>query len=493
MLFKSYLFIFISLSSCRSFLFPKPPIPNVFLEGPFAPVKEQRSLPCGTSGTIPQVVRDSIFTRVGPNPEFKPPGGYHLFDGDGMVHWVSFNESSGASYHNRYISTEKLKTEERAGKSLFVNLGEFSHPFALLKIAYSEFLKFLMFIPNIPRSHMSVANTNVIHHGSKTLALCESGLPYRIEYSADNMETIGVESFDGFLKEFFTAHPKIDPRTGKMYGFCSGGASKIDICVFDRDGVPEYSFPVQMREPTLMHDFSITSDHVIILDMPLMYNMGLLCQGKIPVELDSSQPSRFGVLDIDDRTGSSLKWYEVPGEPFMISHVVNSYYESGVIHLITCDMDRLSLKDVCSSVSILRKTTIDTSTGVVKRTPLIGHTEKSLDFPVINESWTGAKNKYAYVTEFKNGKPGDILKINLITGEIVGSILAKPGEYTGECSFVSDGPGEDKGYIMSFVTCNDDLESKLCIWDARNMKEVGSVMIPSRIPLGFHSCVLKNA
>lgn len=45
-------------------------------------------------------------------------------------------------------------------------------------------------------------------------------MPYALRMLCDGViETIGKVSFDGELKTPFTAHPKKDPATGKLYGF----------------------------------------------------------------------------------------------------------------------------------------------------------------------------------------------------------------------------------------------------------------------------------
>ena len=490
--YLSLLFLASCLRECRSFFNPVTPTKNVFLDGPFAPVPSVKSVPCDIEGYIPCAVQGSMFTRIGPNPKFEPEGGYHLFDGDGFAHWVVFDRDTEgtlkATYHNGYVKTLKLEAEERAGRSLFMKVGDFAKPFALLRVMCSGFLQCIGVIPFIPKSHLSVANTSIIRHSSNTMALCESGLPYSIELSGSRLETKGVDSFGGFIKDSFTAHPKINPVDNKMYGFGSDGSKIITMYVFGPDGSPESRFPVEFREPVLMHDFAITSKHMLLLDMPLVYNMRLLCKGRIPVEFDPGLSSRIGVLDNDDTTGSSIRWFEVPGDPFVISHVVNSYYESGKVTLVSCDMETISMNDVCSSVSVMHRTEIDLETGSVSREPLLPHVTKSLDFPVINKSKTGLKNKFAYVTEFKKGVPGDILKIDLEQDRVVGSAEFGPDECTGECSFVSCGPEEDDGYILSFVTRGET--SFLRIWFARNMSLVSSVNIPSRIPLGFHANTL---
>lgn len=54
------------------------------------------------------------------------------------------------------------------------------------------------------------------------MALGEGGLPYALRVMCDGVfETIGQASFDGQMKTVFTAHPKKDPSTGKLYGFAN--------------------------------------------------------------------------------------------------------------------------------------------------------------------------------------------------------------------------------------------------------------------------------
>lgn len=466
---------------------PVKPSTNVFLEGLFAPVQE-RTFECKTIGTIPDVVSKTIFARVGPNPMFEPSYGYHLFDGDGMVHWVDFKNNT-TIYRNQFVKTLKIKAEESFGKSLYPNtIGYFLKPFALIRLAYNYLLQICSVIPFIPKSDFSTANTNIVQHSSNTLALCEGGLPYSIKFKSSGMDTTGVYSCEGFITDSFTAHPKINPRDSRMYGIGSSGSDKICVYVFDKHGQPHHKFKVDFRYPVLMHDVAITSKHILLLDMPLMYRMELLCRSTIPVVFDESFTSRIGVIDMEDEDGSSLVWYTVPGTPYLMSHVVNSYVDSNKIHLITCDIANFSISDVMNSKSSIHEIVIDTESGEVTREPVLRDTEMSLDFPVINMSRTGFKNRYVYTTEFKNGVPGNILKVDLIERKIVDSVVLEPGEYSGDCAFVANGTKEDDGFLLSFVsTC---ISSKLCIWDTKNMDLVAMVEIPVRIPFGFHSTII---
>jgi carotenoid cleavage dioxygenase len=57
---------------------------------------------------------NGAFVRTGPNPKLTPEGGYHLFDGDGMIHAVKIGGGK-ASYCNRWVETARLAQEEKAG------------------------------------------------------------------------------------------------------------------------------------------------------------------------------------------------------------------------------------------------------------------------------------------------------------------------------------------------------------------------------------------
>ncbi len=75
------------------------------------------------SGRIPADLR-GVYMRNGPNPEFKPLGYAYPLDGDGMIHAV-YIEDGKARYRNRFVKTESLTVERRAGHAVF---GSFAHP-----------------------------------------------------------------------------------------------------------------------------------------------------------------------------------------------------------------------------------------------------------------------------------------------------------------------------------------------------------------------------
>ena len=67
----------------------------------------------------------------------------------------------------------------------------------------------------------SRANTHVVNHAGKTLALVESSLPYEI---TNDLQTVGAYDFGGKLINSMTAHPKICPTTGELHFFGYGNS-----------------------------------------------------------------------------------------------------------------------------------------------------------------------------------------------------------------------------------------------------------------------------
>lgn len=114
----------------------------------------------------------------------------------------------------------------------------------------------------------------------------------------------------------------------------------------------------------------------------------------------------------------------------------------------------------------------------------------------------GSKNRYAYLTEICDGKPGNIVKVDIHTGSIVTSTNISGEYYGGECMFIEsnnkNGPhAEDDGYIASFVTKKDTLNgpeslSELRVWNAKDLSDITQIYIPFRVPLGFHSLFFES-
>jgi carotenoid cleavage oxygenase len=123
---------------------------NTYLEGPFAPVREELTVTdLPVTGTIPKHL-DGRYLRNGPNPISEvDPATYHWFFGDGMVHGVRLRDGRAQWYRNRWIRTPEIAA--RLGESTSTRRS--TAPLAF---------------PG--------ANTNVIQHAGRTYSLIEGGV-----------------------------------------------------------------------------------------------------------------------------------------------------------------------------------------------------------------------------------------------------------------------------------------------------------------------------
>ncbi len=162
-------------------------------------------------GRLPPTL-DGTFYRIGPNPQFEPRGAYNPLQGDGMVH--AFHISAGrVSYRNRWVRTRRWRVEHEAGRALFATSGLPSDSDPAVAAMATD----------------GAANTNLVWHGGRLLALEEGHAP--IELDPSTLESRGGWSFDGKLPRNLTAHPKIDPSAwvDRAAGTCSIAASRSSI------------------------------------------------------------------------------------------------------------------------------------------------------------------------------------------------------------------------------------------------------------------------
>ncbi|CAN0472398.1 unnamed protein product [Ascophyllum nodosum] len=313
------------------------------------------------------------FARNGPNPRFRPSGGYHWFDGDGMVHGVRITAGSEAIYSNRYVRTKKLAVEEEAGKPVQMKIGDFCSRLALAKIWLHSLKKKLGVIPDLSAELEGTANTSLVYHAGRLMALVENALPYALRVMCDGViETMGKATFEGEMKNPFTAHPKKDPATGKLYAFGyqvrHAQVEKppyVTFYVLDADGKLERqaresqsnTFPVDVPRAIMMHDFHITENYAIFMDLPLLFNKERVLSGDMPFVFDKSQGARMGVLPLDATDASGMRWFDLP-EVFFAFHVLNAWEEQveakssaggaapayhSAVKIITSDMFELEL------------------------------------------------------------------------------------------------------------------------------------------------------
>ena len=92
-----------------------------FTSGPFTPNwREVNASGLEVIGEIPKRL-NGVYLRNTQNPVHQPLGTYHAFDGDGMLHMLSFQDGR-CEYRNRFIRTQGFQEEQAAGHALYGGL-----------------------------------------------------------------------------------------------------------------------------------------------------------------------------------------------------------------------------------------------------------------------------------------------------------------------------------------------------------------------------------
>ncbi|WP_067701544.1 carotenoid oxygenase family protein [Nocardia jejuensis] len=420
-----------------------------YLTGNYAPVTEELTtyeLPC--TGTIPEELT-GWYLRNGPNPHAAASA--HWFLGDGMVHGVRLEGGRAVSYRNRWVRTSTFTDGAR------VRDGHGHRDLAA-----------------------GVANTHVIRHAGRTLALVESSYPYELTCDLD---TLGPHDFDGKLRTAMTAHPKTCPTTGELHFFgYDVVAPYLTYHRADAAGALEVSREVDVPAATMHHDFALTSGHVVFMDLPVLFDLDTAMTGAgMPFRWNDEYQARLGVLRRDDPHGT-IRWFSI--DPCYVFHTLNAYDEPGriVLHVMRYpSMWRSDSHDF--EQATLWRWVIDLNTGAVHEEQV---DDRVAEFPRIDDRLAGLDSRFGYATV--SGPSGALIRYDLHSGSSASHEFG-PGRVPAEASFAAadENPGGD-GYLMTYVYDAEDDRSDLVVLDAGDpaAPPLASIHLPSRVPYGFH-------
>jgi carotenoid cleavage dioxygenase len=434
---------------------------NPFLTRAFRPVFDERNdVDLEVRGRIPAGL-DGVFMRNGPNPQFEPDPRYaYPFDGTGMVHAVYLDDGA-ARYRNRWVVTGELAQERAAGRRLFNSM--FSPP-----------------------PHANLANTNIVRHAGRYLALYEGGAPYEMDRE---LATMGLFDYQGELPGVMSAHPKTDPVTGELlsvqYDLDTG---MLQYLRANRDGELDRRLAFQAPWPAMVHDIAITGQYVVAILGPLVFD---LSANGPPASWQPERGSRIALIPRGASAASQVRW--ISGPPFFNWHTVNGYDEDGRVELVVPWHESFSLTAPAKRLE-LHRLTIHIDQGRVEDRPL---DDRACEFGRINDAYLGRKARYGYVG-LRDPHPGQptqpgafeaIARYDLASGRKVVHRFA-PGMTACEPVFAADpyGSREEDGYILTFLHDAGSETGLFLILDARDLaaEPVATITLPRRVPAGLH-------
>lgn len=450
-----------------------------YLLGHFAPVRDESDFDdLEVVGSLPPSL-NGMYVRNGPNPQFTPSGRYHVFDGDGMLHSVSL-ENGRASYRNRYVVSRGLAAERRSGRALFGGLSEFRIPDPDV-VAEAGFMK-------------NTANTHVVSHAGRLFALMEGAAPTEVTTALD---TVGEFDFGGALAGPMTAHPKFDPATGELLFFgYSPFPPYLRFHVADSGRRLTTSVDIDLPAAVMMHDFAITATRVLFFDLPALFDVAAMMSGGAAVRWEPDNGARIGVLD-RRHPDAGVRWIEV--EPFWAFHFLNAYDDGDVIVVEGCRADRLNVafgdEELDGRIApFLHRWRISDSTGTGTTDVVTDEQldDRPSDFPRLNDHLLGRPARFGYVSHGDDWSD-EVVEFTGITKHDLTSGTSVLHQYTpaaicGEAVFAPDPDrdGEDAGWLLNFVHDRAESVSSLVVLDAQTMTEAARVIIPRRVPFGFH-------
>jgi len=432
------------------------------------------------TGELPRELNGTLY-RNGPNPQFDAPNA-HWFVGDGMLHAFHL-ENGRASYRNRWIRTPKWLAEHDAGRALFGGFGR--------KLADAP----------ADLTDGGVANTNIVFHAGRLLALEEAHLP--TEIAPGTLATLGYHDYGGRLRGAFTAHPKIDPVTGELifFSYNASGPFTPMLSFGTIDAAGKLTRLTRFEAPyaSMVHDFIVTANHVLFPVLPITGSLDRAMAGRPPYAWEPDKGAFVGVMK---RNGDAkdIVWFRA--ENCYVFHVMNAWEDGD--HLVAdvmqseepplfshpdgrpTDPHKSRARpcrwrfDLSGKSDRFTQTYLDDLTG---------------EFPRIDDRRAGLPNQHGwYACADRNAAAleglSGIAHVDVLRGALKASYLLPDGDTLSEPVFVprSGAAAEGDGWLLSVVWRSATNCSDLAVFNATDIGAgpAALVHLGHRVPDGFH-------
>jgi carotenoid cleavage dioxygenase len=442
---------------------------------------------CQITGKIPTDL-SGAFYRVGPDPQYLLVPRNIPFDGEGHVCMFRIKDGR-VDYRSRMVRTERYVAQDQARRILFP--------------MYRN--------PSLDDSSVnglsrSTANTHIINHKSYLLALKEDSPPAAMDLLT--LETVNpVYTFDGQLpSKTFTAHPKLDSRTGDMIAFgyeADGfGSRTVSMFEFTQQGKLVWNAKIEVPYVGMLHDFAVTQKYIVFYVIPLALDQKQMDNGGPHWSWDGTLPTYFGFVRRSG-DGKDVRW--IKGPTRSATHVMGAFDDKEKL-VVDVEMSRsnpfpfMPMRDGSSwdpvagsshitrlSVDLARGT--PSAYGIEQMYPHVGA------LPRQDDRYNTEHYRYGFLgCPDPNAEPGTAgACYTRFDHQNRTYTLYNAGTETSlnECCFAprSANAPEGSGYLMGVANRNNEGErADLVILDAEHLADgpVAVVHLPMRIPIQVH-------
>jgi len=263
----------------------------------------------------------------------------------------------------------------------------------------------------------------------------------------------------------------------------------------------------QMPHMSIVHMFSNSVNYAVIAIYPVSMDYWAMANHNMhPFETIKKldEPTSFYLVDLRD--GSVVDGFKTE-DPSMVfcTHHMNAWEEGDevVFDVASNPWDAMASYQDINTMLNHQDTGADKADWIMKRVRLNINTKsvevedwpnlqnvpmlRTVDFPVINNDYTGYKNRYTY-----GWVSVDYWKQTLVKKDLEDSLNDKtwsyPNHYSGEVFFIPrpDGEAEDDGVVVVIVFDGEKEQSYLLLLDGQTFQEINYAYLPYNVPFAFH-------
>jgi carotenoid cleavage dioxygenase-like enzyme len=424
---------------------------------------------------------NGAFYRIAPDHQFPPRFADDVpFNADGTLSMFRF-ENGRVHLKHRYVQTERYKAERAAGRALY---GKYRNPFTD--------------DPSVQGKSRNLANTTPIVFNGMLFALREDSPPIRLDPLT--LQTLGDWTFGGTLRgPTFTAHPKIDPRTGQMiaFGYGAKGLFSRDTVYYEISPDGRVTHEVWFEVPyfCMLHDFGVTRDYAVFPIIPCVgTGVEAIKAGKPFYAWDPRKPIYLGVLP---RGGSAreLRWFKAPTQ--FCSHVMNAFNEGTQVHIDVPVAEgnmfpffpELGQRwDPAKAASRMTRWRLDMGSGSDSFASARRLSDFVGEFPKIDDRYQTEAYRHGWLLGFDPGRR-TLAHLDHLTGK-TSVWQANENTTLQEPCFIprSDKAAEGDGYVVQLATRIDEMRTDVLLFEALRLADgpFATIRLPLRLRPGYH-------
>ncbi len=448
-----------------------------------------------TKGEIPADLKGTLYHNGPGRMEHFGVKYQHIFDGDGMITAFRFSEGE-VMYSNRYVRTQEWQKEKEKGKFLYRGFGT-NKPGGIKNNFLDMHFK-------------NVANTSIVYHAGKLLALWEGGLPHLID--PKTLETIGRYDYDEVLRNDFSfidkkmspelpfsSHPKISyNRTLYNFGTAAGTKNRLLHYEITSSGKAKIAHITPLDNLNFTHDFILTEEgYKIFFLTPVQFDVFKTFLGlsspAASMKTDPDAKIRILVLDPD------YKPVHLETESSFIFHFINGYKSANEIIV-----DGLMLREWPGAEAMTEflsgdieeaepfiptRFRLNLESKEVKKEIIV---EYGMEFPAQHPNFRGKNYTYAWGVAAplnNNNIPAlldGLIKLNL-KDPSKSKYKSLKGYLPGEPFFVPRSGKEDDGILILPMYNGDKQITEIHGYAAKDLDHIFTAELPHNLLLGFHS------